>query len=248
MYNQFRNGCERLLRIPPPPGPPPGDERSTRIFRAAPNYYRYLLFLWGLKTAGMLMIALLVVVPLFLGAAAWSSGNGGPEPWLVALVIVGGILLVAASLVHLAIVRLDFEKRWYVVTDRSLRIREGVLVVKEITVTFANIQNLSVDQGPLQRLLGLSDLRVDTAGGAAPATHHHQTATSAHAALFRGIDNADEVKLLIQKRLALLRDSGLGDEAEAGLVSPTQAGSDVLDLLRQIHAEARGLRMVSQQG
>lgn len=43
MYNSFRQFAERLLRIPPDPEPPPGDEASTRLFRAAPAYYQYLL-------------------------------------------------------------------------------------------------------------------------------------------------------------------------------------------------------------
>ena len=43
----------------------------------------------------------------------------------------------------LALVRLDFEKRWYLVTDRSLRVREGVVNVREMTIMFANIQNIS---------------------------------------------------------------------------------------------------------
>gem|GEM_PF-6738418 len=37
MYSALRQTCERLLRIPHDPAAPPGDEASTRIFRAAPN-------------------------------------------------------------------------------------------------------------------------------------------------------------------------------------------------------------------
>ena len=49
-----------------------------------------------------------------------------------------------------ALVRLDYELRWYIVTDRSLRIREGVTSLRESTMTFANIQHIAVRQGPLQ--------------------------------------------------------------------------------------------------
>src|SRR5437867_11939097 len=61
MYSSFRQFCERLLRIPHDPTPPPGDEASTRIFRAAPAYYKSLLFLWGIKT-GMVLLALTISV------------------------------------------------------------------------------------------------------------------------------------------------------------------------------------------
>ncbi len=69
------------------------------------------------------------------------------------------------QIVSLALVRLNFEKRWYIVTDRSLRVREGILNVREMTVTFANIQNISISHGPVQRAIGIAELRVDTAGG-----------------------------------------------------------------------------------
>lgn len=51
-------------------------------------------------------------------------------------------------------VRLDYELRWYVVTDRSLRIRHGVWVMREVTMSFANLQQVILSQGPLQRLWG----------------------------------------------------------------------------------------------
>ena len=61
--------------------------------------------------------------------------------------------------------RLDYEQRWYVVTDRSLRLRTGVWSVREMTMSFANLQQITVTQGPLQRLLGLADVRFQSAGG-----------------------------------------------------------------------------------
>src|SRR6185369_11805927 len=50
MYSVFRSTCERLLRIPHDPSPPPGDEASARVFRAAPAYFKYRLVLWGIVT------------------------------------------------------------------------------------------------------------------------------------------------------------------------------------------------------
>jgi hypothetical protein len=64
----------------------------------------------------------------------------------------------------LAAARLNYEMRWYIVTDRSLRLREGIFGVREMTLTFANVQNIAIRQGPLQRALGLADVVVRTAG------------------------------------------------------------------------------------
>src|SRR5436305_7895664 len=86
VYSSFRQLCERLLRIPHDPLPPPGDEAATRIFNAAPNFYKYLLFLWGLKTAFVLFIICVPVgVPLVVAAVALSS-RGKPAGWLLLLI------------------------------------------------------------------------------------------------------------------------------------------------------------------
>src|SRR5258705_9515078 len=117
------------------------------------------------------------------------------------------------ALFHLAVLRLNYEKRWYIVSDRSLRVREGVVGVREMTVTFANIQNISVSQGPVQRLLGIADLRVETAGGGGAATQQH-AGPDLHVAWFRGIDNAPAVREVIQQRLRQFKDAGLGDHED----------------------------------
>src|SRR6187402_2309072 len=50
--------------------------------------------------------------------------------------------------------RLNYEMRWYIVTDRSLRIRSGVVWLREMTMTFANIQTIRVNANPIERWLG----------------------------------------------------------------------------------------------
>ena len=84
-----------------------------------------------------------------------------------------------------AILRLDYELRWYIVTDRAARLREGIVTLKEMTFTLANVQDIRLRQGPLQRLLGLADVELRTAGGSeAPAGvgaqggHWSRTSTS----------------------------------------------------------------------
>ncbi len=257
MYRSFARLCEQLLRIPCDPCPPPGDEASTRIFRAAPNYYKYLLLLWALRSAALLLVVtfglvMSIVVPFFVEAR-------GSSPALLLLLVIPLFvvaLVVAECLFRLAVVRLEYEKRWYVVTDRSLRVREGVVTVREMTVNFANIQNIAISQGPVQRVLGIADLRVETAGGGAASTPHnrHQPMENLHTAWFRGIDNASEVRELIQQRLRLLKDSGLGDHEELsrpGLARVPVAGvppsGALLAALREVHVEARALRQAGER-
>jgi membrane protein YdbS with pleckstrin-like domain len=243
MYNSFRRFCERLLRIPPDPEPPPGDEASTRQFRAAPNYYKYLLCIVLLR---ILLVLLVIVVSVALPVTivefqlAKQHSKWALVLWLIPVAAI--ILHLLLSAFSLAVVRLTFEKRWYLVTDRSLRVREGVISIREMTVNFANIQNISVSQGPLQRILGISDLRVDTAGGGGGSSHGEQGSQNLHTAWFRGIENADDVRGIIQDRLRHLKDSGLGDHEELRQNS-TSAGPEFLAALRAIHAETTALRL-----
>src|SRR5207247_415100 len=146
--------AERLLRIPHDPEPPPGDESTTRVFRASPKYLKYLLLLWSLQSALLLLPILGGTVTLTVVLAIAKQSRTSISI-VVAVSLFVLFLFALQRFFRLAVLRLDFEKRWYVVTDRSLRVREGVVQIQEMTITFANIQNLSISQGPIQRLLGL---------------------------------------------------------------------------------------------
>jgi membrane protein YdbS with pleckstrin-like domain len=247
MYDVFRQLCEKWLRIPPEPEPPPGDEASSRVFRASPQYLKYLRVLWALRTVFAFGFTL---VPLFvIGAIIAASGIREHAVVTTGLAFIALVILITAighAAFSLAVVNLDYEKRWYLVTDRSLRIREGVAVVKEITFTFANIQNLSVSQGPIQRALGIADLKVETAGGGSGGGQHQQhPSLNLHTAYFRGIDNAEEVKQLIATRMRGQRDAGLGDRDDVPSPAATPPGATAA--LEAVLAEARALRLALEK-
>ena len=245
MYNLFREQCEKWLRIPPEPEAPPGDERSARVFRAAPKFLNYLRVMWGIKN-GVALLA--VMIPLTVMSIVLATNRESTAAGVVAGVeFVALGIVICQALISLALVQLDFEKRWYLVTDRSLRIREGVGTVREITFTFANIQNLSVTQGPIQRLLGIADLKVETAGGGSVAGQQQHPGLNLHTAYFRGIDNAEEVKQLIVERMRAHRDTGLGDHEDRHL-QKDHARMDLPlgDVLGEVLVEATALRRAAE--
>jgi len=248
MYNSIAQLCERILRIPPPPEPPPGDEATTRSFRAAPNFYKYLLFVWAIKTVATgvgLIMWFAIIMPLLMHATV-RKGWGGWTLILGIIEVIGLISTIGYWIYSWFTVRLDFDKRWYVVTDRSLRVREGIVTVREATVTFANIQNISVSQGPVQRLLGIADLRVDTAGGGGIA-HDQKGMHNLHTTFFRGVDNANEIRELMQQRLKHLKDAGLGDHDDAENSQPTGSNAEIIAALKEVRAEATRLRETAQR-
>lgn len=180
--------------------------------------------------------------------AARLPGWAFPLIWV--LKVSGLVLYLAQIPFTYALRRLDYEMRWYVVTDRSLRIRSGVLSVQEMTMSFANLQQVTVTQGPLQRLLGLADVRVQSAGGGGgrEGKPGHGGQASLHLGVFHGVDNAIEIRDLILERLRQFRATGLGDpDDHHDLVGPsaaTETGSpsDVLAAAQELLAEARALR------
>ncbi len=235
------------LKVPPEPEPPLGSPGSVRVFNAAPGYYRYRLVLWGLRQVG-------AVIGLVVGLAFVASGVEVAEFPLsrelaTFIEVVGiGFFLVQLPLSFL-MVRLDYRYRWYMTTDTSLRIREGITTVRERTMTFANIQNLSLKQGPVQRFFGISDLQVRTAGGggadsAEESKKGHSESDNMHLGYFRGVDNAEEIRDLVLSRMRGLRDSGLGDPDEPPAAATDFDSSDLLAAARGLLVETRALRAV----
>jgi membrane protein YdbS with pleckstrin-like domain len=228
----------RVFRVPPQPDPPPGDSASARIFRAGKNYFRYKLIVWGISHL-MVLVTFATIIPIMLFNAPPDSGLQTALKILAVLLI---LALPIEMLLTYFLLRLDFEMRWYIVTDRSLRIREGVLSVREKTITFANIQNMTVRQGPVQRLLGLADLEVSTAGGGgADPSGKKGLGEDHHTGYFRGVDNAEEIRERIEVGVRRHQGAGLGDredqKREAVPDSAVEAARLVLEEIRSLKAQ-----------
>ncbi len=202
----WKRGILNFLKVPPEPAAPPGSFESVRVFRAAENFLKYNIFQWVLRQFGAIIG--IVVTITFLR-------NIGGDGWLGTLFLIGEILAIIGFLFTVVftfiLTILDYDQRWYIITDKALRIREGVRDVKELTLTFANIQNLSIRQGPVQRFLNISDLQVVTAGGGSVGGADGGDLGGSHVAYFRGVGNAEEIREIIQMRLRRFKNSGLGD-------------------------------------
>lgn len=243
MLDAVRPLILRVLKVPAEPAAPAG---PVRVFRASDGYYRYRLLHWALAQAGAL-------AGIVAGLAFVRSLPGEVPGTAMSWLRFGEMVAAAGFLLQLpfsfAMLRLDFELRWYIVGERSLRIREGLARVREQTMTFANIQNVSIRQGPLQRWFGISDLEVRTAGGGAGETHGSGAGTAAnsmHVGTFRGVEDAASIRDTIREQVRRFRDAGLGDPDDAAApehpeIAPPSAAPAVL-AAREVLDEARALR------
>jgi membrane protein YdbS with pleckstrin-like domain len=228
----WRELVMRLLRVPPEPAPPPGGHVQT--FRAAPNYFWFKFALWLIGT-----LAILFSVVATDTVLAYAIAGKAPRAvrLLFGVITIGGVvILVIRATFGWAVLRLDYELRWYMISDRAIRIREGIFTVREKTIALANIQNTTVRQGPLQRLLGIADLEVRTAGGGSGESGHSGKGQGLgepmHIGYFRGVDNAAQIREIVLAGVRKHRDSGLGDPEEEKHIDPAD----------RLLAEARALR------
>jgi membrane protein YdbS with pleckstrin-like domain len=194
----------RWFRVPehPPTLPTPARE-ELQTFRPSEGYLRYLKLQFWLRvlgtTAGIV--------------AAWISITA-VRPWIGAWLSPVALLIVTVphALAYLAL-HLQYDTTWYVLSARSLRIRSGIWTINEATITFENIQNVTVESGPLERWFGIGNVIVDTAGGSAGgADAHGKKASNLHRGEISGVSNAAAIRQLILSRLSLSKTSGLGDE------------------------------------
>ncbi|NMO16015.1 PH domain-containing protein [Pyxidicoccus fallax] len=230
----------RLLKVPPAPRLPSGHE--GRVFRSAPAFRRYQLLRWGVQQLGV--AAGLVAGALFLREFIFHVDY--PLSHAIAWVLEGLALLgfLVQLPVGFLVTRLDYAFRWYILSDRSLRVREGLVSLQEKTMTFANIQQVSIQQNPIQRLFGIADVKVETAGGGGSGGSKGGEAhrEHLHEAYFRGVDNAAEIRDVILARVRLHRDTGLGEHAPEEPVEPAGTSTAALEAATELLTEMRALR------
>jgi membrane protein YdbS with pleckstrin-like domain len=252
MLEAARRSLLRLLRIPEGPHVPPGEESHAVVFRAGEGYYNYLLLGWFLKQAGaiagLLLSASFLHAVLVVGKAPWGRAKGLTKlamiiPWdaflLIEVLAWSAFAVACAGTFQLLV--WDYQCRYYILTDRCLRIQEGLWSFREQTFSLANIQDLDVHRGPLQRFLGIGDLVVRTAGGGGKAEadlHGGSDAHNLHQGRLRGVSDPERLRDHLLTRMRSHQDTGLGGTPAA----QPQAGPELAQAARAVQQEAQALR------
>ncbi|MHC4948751.1 MAG: PH domain-containing protein [Planctomycetota bacterium] len=230
VYSGIWSALVEWFRVPdrPPAAPAaaPGERHDT--FQPAPGFLGYLKF-W--------FVVVLVVVDIAI-VVAWVAILL-EKPWLGGVLAIPALLLAVVPdvLVYIGL-HLRYDTTWYVLTDRSLRIRRGIWVIHETTITYENIQNVEVKQGPIQRLYGIADVIIETAGAGGSGGSQHAVSNKG---LIEGLADAPRVRDLLMDQLRRSRSAGLGDEHEPARARAARWTSAHLDALREVLAEVRAL-------
>lgn len=267
MYEPLKQAVLEFLRVPPEPSPPRGAPDSLRVFRASRKWVILRLVGWGIRQCfAVLGIVFILSIPVskipfdvpppIERVALWVGiepsgppdrpGREGQITWadlegpLSILELAAIAFLVIQAIVSYAMIRMDWELRWYMTTDTSIRIREGTWTVREKTMTLTNVQNVQVEENPIQRLLGIADVKVRTAGGGDRSSSESQgqkkESDLLHVAVFRHVEDAPGIRDLILTRLRRAKDAGLGDPEDDGgdETNTLAAARELLEAAREL--------------
>lgn len=234
LYQGVWGVLTRWFRVPAePPTLPVLAGEAIESFQPAEGFLRYLKFQFWV---------LLAIIDLAIMAGWLGLTVAFPTVGLV-LLPVALFIAIAPDIVAYVAIHLRYDTTWYVLTDRSLRIRRGIWTIHETTITFENVQNVSVSQGPLQRYFGIADVLVETAGGGGRDPHQgHAGGGGAHRGLIEGIAEAVRIRDLLVSRMRRSKTAGLGDEADESADGGWTG--EQLVALREIRDAARRLAAV----
>jgi len=222
----------KLMCVPrDPPELPTMDTEEISSRRPSPGFVRYLLLGWFV-VSGLLLFGTLALTAAIVALAANENAAFG----LLALPL--WTLFLALALYGYLAIYLRYDTTWYVFSDRSMRLRRGVWLIRESTITYENIQNVKVSQGPLQRFFGIANVVVETAGGggAVQGGGHGM-----HAGLIEGVAEAPAIRDAIMAKVRLANSSGLGDEHDEPTLAKSKNGNAWTASQLKVLAEIRDL-------
>ena len=159
--------------------PPPGAQRMPPAARTA----------WLI--GGIIHVSMVAFLPIMVGVMVLVSVE---DPrWLLVIGIGPALALVLALGWGLIASHLRYRSSFYMVSDDEIMIQRGVFRVHRAVVPFARVQNVETVHGPIDRKLGLVNVKIYTA--ASPVTI---------AGL--GVETGERLRSEMIRRVKLVRD------------------------------------------
>ncbi|MBT8508352.1 hypothetical protein AZH53_08030 [Methanomicrobiaceae archaeon CYW5] len=198
--------------------------RIGEDFRPEPAYRTYL------SASSLLLVVFILFFLIFpLGMAGF--------PWLVA----GIVLLLVVVGFTLIWARLYFDTVVYNLNETEIAWRRGVWFRQTGIVPYNRITNVDILQGPVMRVFGISDLRIQTAGYSAKATAEIRLNGIADPAPLR-----DMIMGYVRERPPVAAVTG-GAESVQGRPFPTSAAPEAGDVLAELREIKAILRTIAEK-
>lgn len=160
------------------------DERI--IFEGHPSWRAIL----GFYAKGVLVIGVLAALVVLSGN---TIGDGVSESTLALVLIIGSAVIVAVGFLKRVSTR-------YVITDRRLYVKHGIISRNVQQTRIERVQDVNYTQSLFERLLQIGDVDFDTAADSSDGDF-----------VFAGVANPDEVVERVHRATDPTAGPGLGD-------------------------------------
>ena len=125
---------------------------------------RRMLTVWTVEEAAWSAVLVVLAALADVGARA----GGVDLPWPAGLAAVPVLLL--GALTTWKVPGLRYRNWRYEVADGALELRHGVVERVHSAIPYYRVQYVDINQGPIERLIGVARLRVHTAAASSDAT------------------------------------------------------------------------------
>lgn len=146
---------------------PPGDVRAQVPESLRPGKHKVhhsYIWLGGLGAAATIIV--IAAVSMF-GSLIGSLSDIASAVFVVPIVLVGGILMMLAIFALVFLVQwLSWKHLSYELLPEEFNLYSGILNKQRRHVPYQRVQSVNQQAGVLQRVLGVCDVKIDTAGGA----------------------------------------------------------------------------------
>jgi len=159
-----------------------------------------------------------------------------PDPALLTYYVLSSLVLGPAFFLALIPMYFRYRTLQYEVEAEGITMRWGILFRREVSLTYARIQDIHLTRNFVERWLGLARIQVQTASGSSSAEM-----------TVEGIPQFEAMRDFLYTRMRGARDRAGSALPAAG--DPHGSGADPLaDVLREIAAEVRAMRAALPSG
>jgi membrane protein YdbS with pleckstrin-like domain len=155
-----------------------------------------------------------------------------PESSLMTYYALSSLLLGPAFFLILVPLYFRYHTMRYLVEEEGITMRWGILFRREVSLTYARIQDIHLNSNFVERWLGLARVQVQTASGSATAEM-----------TIEGLPQFEAIRDFLYARMRGARDHpAVRPTAAAGGELPAGTMQELTEVMREIAAEVRALR------
>lgn len=156
-----------------------------------------------------------------------------PDPSLWKLYVIRSCLVPPLSFIALIPLYFRYHTMRYSFDDEGVTMRWGILFRREVSLSYARIQDIHLTSGLLQRWLGLADIHIQTASGSAAAEMK-----------IEGLKEFEDVRNFLYAKMRGAKKPETPKTPAAAAAAPAD---DLVAALRGVEAEIRGARLALER-